>query len=221
MHELTDAVVVGSVALEGLESGTTDDGEIVAGEVVLGEEVTGLHLDEVEELFVVNHVALVQEDDDVGNADLTGEEDVLAGLGHGAVGSGDDEDSAVHLGSTGDHVLDVVSVARAVNVSVVTSLGLILNVGDGNGDAALALLGSLVDLIECGEVSLAARGLGENLGDGCGKGGLTVVNVTNGTDVYVRLSTIELLLGHAILLLKQPSRPFSLYLCSRHPVGAV
>ena len=84
---------------------------------------------------------------------------MLAGLGHRAVGSGDNEDSAVHLGSTGNHVLDVVGVAGAVNVSVVTSGGLVLNVGNGDRNAALALLGSLVDVLEGGEVGLAALGL--------------------------------------------------------------
>ena len=75
-----------------------------------------------------------------GNADLTGEQDVLAGLGHGAVGGGDDEDRAVHLSGTGDHVLDVVGVAGAVDVSVVALVGLVLDVGGVNGDAALPSL---------------------------------------------------------------------------------
>ena len=180
VHELDDGVDPLLLAVEGAEAGATDDRQVVSGEAVLGEEV----------------IALVQEDDDVGDADLTGEQDVLAGLGHGAVGGGDDEDGAVHLSRTGDHVLDVVSVARAVDVSVVTLPGLVLDVGNVDGDAALTLLGSLVDVLEGGVVSLAALGLGEDLGDGRGRGGLAVVDVTDGTDVYVGLGTIELLLGH-------------------------
>ena len=196
VHELDDGVDPLLLAIESAEGGAANDGEVVPGEVVLGEEVAGLHLDEVDELVVIHHVALVQEDDDVGDADLTGEQDVLAGLGHRAVGGGDDEDGTVHLGGTGDHVLDVVGVARAVDVGVVALPGLVLDVGDGDGDAALTLLGSLVDVLEGGVVGLAALGLREDLGDGCGKGGLTVVDVTNRTDVYVRLAAIELLLGH-------------------------
>ena len=83
-----------------------------------------------------------------------------------------------------------------VDVSVVTLPGLVLDVGNVDGDAALTLLGGLVDVLEGGVVSLAALGLRENLGDGRGRGGLAVVDVTNRTDVYVRLGTIELLLGH-------------------------
>src|SRR3989304_543748 len=74
-------------------------------------------------------------------------QDVLAGLGHGAVGGGDDQDRAVHLGGAGDHVLDVVGVARAVDVGVVALLALVLDVTGGDGDAALALLGGVVDLV--------------------------------------------------------------------------
>jgi len=196
VHELDDGVDPLLLAVEGTQSGATDDGDVVAVVAVLGQEVAGLHLDEVDELLVVDHVALVQEDDDVLNADLTGEQDVLAGLSHGAVGGGDDQDSAVHLSSAGDHVLDVVGVARAVDVSVVALPGLVLLVSDGNGDAALTLLGGLVDVLEGNEGGLAALGGGQNLGDCRGKGGLAVVNVTNGADVYVRLRTIKLLLGH-------------------------
>ena len=75
--------------------------------------------DQLDQFVVVDHVDLVEEHDHVRHADLTGEQDVLAGLRHGAVGGGDDQDRAVHLGGTGDHVLDVVGVARAVDVGVV------------------------------------------------------------------------------------------------------
>ena len=140
------------VTLERLERGAPDDRGVVARELVLGEQLADFHLDELEQLGVVDHVALVQVDDDVGDADLAGEQDVLAGLGHGAVGGGDDQDRAVHLGGARDHVLDVVGVARAVDVRVVTVVRLVLDVRDGDGDAALALFRSLVDLVERREV---------------------------------------------------------------------
>ena len=40
---------------------------------------------------------------------------MLAGLGHGAVVSGNNQNRAVHLSGAGDHVLDVVGVPRAVD----------------------------------------------------------------------------------------------------------
>ena len=93
-----------------------------------------------------------------GHLDLAGQQDVLAGLGHRAVGRGDDEDGAVHLGGAGDHVLDVVGVTRAVDVGVVAGVGLVLDVGDGDGDAALALLGRVVDRVEGAVLGLALQG---------------------------------------------------------------
>ena len=149
VHELVDRrpwLVL--VALERLERRAPDDRGVVAGELVLGEQLAHLHLDELEQLGVVDHVDLVEVDDDVGHADLAGQQDVLAGLGHGAVGGGDHQDGAVHLGGAGDHVLDVVGVAGAVDVRVVALVRLVLDVRDGDRDAALVLLGGLVDLVE-------------------------------------------------------------------------
>ena len=200
LHELPNLLLPLLVALQGLQSGAADDRGVVARELVAVEQLANFHLDELDELLVVDHVALVQEDHDVGHAHLTGEQDVLAGLGHGAVGSSDNQDGAVHLGRTGDHVLHVVGVTGAVDVSVVTGIGLVLDVSDGDGDAALALLGGLVDHVEGSEVSVrravGAVVLGQSLGDGGRQRRLTVVDVTDGADVNMRLRALELLLSH-------------------------
>ena len=113
-----------------------DDGDVVAGEVVLRQQLAHFHLDQLEQSASSTMSHFVQEDDDVRHADLTGQQDVLAGLGHRAVGGRDHQDRAVHLGGAGDHVLDVVGVARAVDVRVVTALGLVLDVRGVDGDAA-------------------------------------------------------------------------------------
>ena len=124
-----------------------DNGDRVAREVVVGQKVTDFHFDEFEKFFVVDHVALVQEHDDVRNTDLTSEKDVFARLGHRTVSSGAHEDGAVHLGSTGNHVLHVVSVTRAVNVSIVTGGRFVFNVSGVDGDAAGLFFRSGVDLV--------------------------------------------------------------------------
>ena len=194
VHQLLDAGILGSVGVVGLagqsvQSGTLDDGDVVAGELVVGQGLADLHLDQLQQLLVVDLIALVQEDNDGGHADLTGQQDVLLGLSHGAVGGGDDQDSAVHLSSAGDHVLDIVGVARAVNVSIVTLVGLILNVGGVDGDTTLALLGSLVDAGVVLVLGLALQS--QILGDGGGQSGLAVVDVTDGADVNMGLGTLE------------------------------
>ena len=73
-------------------------------------------------------------------------------------------------------------------------LGLVLDVRDGDRDAALALFRSLVDLVERREVGEALLGL--TLGDRRRQRGLAVVDVADGTDVDVRLGALELLLRH-------------------------
>ena len=86
VHELDDLGRPGLVALERLERGDPHHRGVVAGELVLGEQLAHLELDEVEQLLVVDHVGLVQGHHDVGHAHLAGQQHVLTGLGHGAVG---------------------------------------------------------------------------------------------------------------------------------------
>src|SRR4051794_620923 len=156
LHELEDLRGPLGIALERLERRDLHDGDVVARELVGREQLPHLELDELEQLGIVDHVRLVQRDDDVRHLDLAGEQHVLARLGHGAVGGGDDEDRAVHLGRARDHVLDVVRVPRAVDVRVVTVLRLVLDMRGVDGDAALPLLRRLVDLVEAGRGGVGA-----------------------------------------------------------------
>ena len=90
--------------------------------------------------------------------------------------------------------------AGAVNVSVVTLVGFVLDVSDGNGNTAFALFGGLVDVGKCLELSrCGAVGtvvFRQNLGNRGSQRSFTMVNVTDGADVYMRLSTLELFLCH-------------------------
>ena len=120
---------------------------------------------------------------------------MLFGLGHGAVGAGDDEDGSVHLGGSGDHVLDVVGVAGAVDVGVVAILRLVLDGGGVDGDAAGSFLGRGVDLVVLFGDAVAHGGEGH--GEGGGEGGFAVVDVADGSDVDVGLFALELAAGGA------------------------
>ena len=192
LHELEDLAGPLGVALERLEAGDAHDRQRCRRRTPGGEQLAHLELDELQDLLVVDHVGLVQRDDDVGHADLAGEQHVLTRLRHRAVGGGDHEDRAVHLGGTGDHVLDVVGVTRGVDVRVVALRRLVLDVRDVDRDAALALFGSVVDLVE-GVLPGSARVLVvQHLRDRSGQRGLTVVDVTDGSDVDVRLGPLEL-----------------------------
>jgi hypothetical protein len=72
---------------------------------------------------------------------------VLAGLGHDGVGSGHDQYGTVHLGGAGDHVLDIVGVAGAVDVGIVPLDGLVLEVPGIDGNTAGLLFGRIVDFV--------------------------------------------------------------------------
>src|SRR4051812_11268588 len=220
LGELDDLGRVLRVALERLERRAGDERDVVAGELVLAEEVADLDLDELEELLVVDHVRLVEEDHDVGHADLAGEQDVLARLGHGAVGRGDHEDRAVHLRGARDHVLHVVRMAGAVDVRVVALVGLVLDVRRGDRDAARLLLRRVVDLVE--GAGLPSVRVGEHLGDGRREGRLAMVDVTDGADVHMRLVALELLLCHFGLapLLYRTGEIYRAYAGTGSPVRA-
>jgi hypothetical protein len=84
-------------------------------------------------------------------------------------------------------------------VGVVARLGGVLLVGGRDRDAALALLGGVVYLVE-GHLAVGGvvgDALAQNLGDGGGERGLAVVDVAYGADVQVRLRPLELTSGHS------------------------
>src|SRR5690606_34446100 len=144
----------------------------------------------------VHHVSLVQEDHDIRNAYLTGQQDVLAGLRHGAVSSRADQDRAVHLGSTGDHVLHIVSVTRAVDVRVVTRRGIIFNVSRADGDTTSLFFRRVVNLVVTLGSTAAAEHFGADAGQGGGQRGLAMGNVTDGANVEVRFATFKFFFSH-------------------------
>ncbi len=73
---------------------------------------------------------------------------VLLGLRHRTVGRRHHQNRAVHLRRARDHVLDVVGVARAVHVRVVTVRRLVLHVRRRDRDAALPLFRRVVNRVE-------------------------------------------------------------------------
>ena len=196
LGELEDLALVLLVALERLQRGADDERNVVAWELVLGQQVADLDLDELEQLGVVDHVRLIEEHDDVRHADLTSEQDVLTRLRHRAVGGGHDQDRAVHLGGTGDHVLDVVGVTGAVDVGVMTVRGLVLDVRGRDRYPAGLLLGRVVDRVEGPHLGAVPVLIVEHLGDGRGQRRLAMVDVTDGADVHMGLVTLEVGLRH-------------------------
>ncbi len=135
VHQLGDALgsgIVGIGYLGSRQRRTTHHGEVIAGEIILGQQLTHLHLNQIEQLGVVDEVNLVEEDDDRRHTDLTRQEDMLAGLRHRAVSGTHNHNRAIHLGCAGNHVLDEVGMSGAVDVRIVAILGCILDVRRSN-----------------------------------------------------------------------------------------
>src|SRR5690554_401812 len=76
LHELENGVDPLLVALKRLEARDADDRSVVAGEALAREQLANLELDELQDLLVVDHVGLVQRDEQVRHADLLGEQHV-------------------------------------------------------------------------------------------------------------------------------------------------
>ena len=179
-----------AIAGQRLEGAASDDGRDVARKAVLRQQLAHFHLHQIEQLDIVDEICLVEKHDHVRHADLASEQDVLARLGHRAFRGRHDQDRAVHLGRAGDHVLHIVGVTRTVDVGVVTSIGLILDMSRRDRDATIALLRRRIDLIE--RLDLAAVSLRHHLGECSSQRGLAMVDVTDGADVDVRFAALEL-----------------------------
>ena len=82
------------------------------------EQLLKLIFNEIDHLSVLDHIHLVEEDDDLIDTNLSTEKHVLLGLGHGAISSSNNQNTSIHLGSTGDHVLDVIDMTGAVDVGL-------------------------------------------------------------------------------------------------------
>ena len=100
VHELLDllnpVLVVWLIVVQCAVSGDAHDWA-VAVEAVLFEQVASFLFDEIDELLVLNHIALVQSDEDLRDADLLCEQDVLTGLSHRTIVCSHNEDCAIHL----------------------------------------------------------------------------------------------------------------------------
>ena len=182
-------------AVQRAQRRSADHRNVVARELVLRQKLAHFHLHQVDQFRVFDRVALVQEHHDVGHAYLAGQQHVFLGLRHGAVGRRNHQDRAVHLRRAGDHVLDVVGVAGAVDVRIVPVLGLVLHVRRRDGDAALALFGSVVDRVKRTELDSSGCA-SQYLGDRRRQRRLAVIDVPDRPHVTVRLRTIKFFLRH-------------------------
>ena len=96
--------------------------------------------------------------------------------------------------------------AWAVDVSIVSVLGLILNVRDCHSQDLRRIATEHLGISLCHFIIRLGRRPPlerQRLGNGCRQSRLPVVNMTNGTDIDVGLCTLKPLLSHLSLLFKR------------------
>ena len=172
--------------------------DVVARKLVGRQQLAHLQLDQVQQLRVVDHVDLVHVHHQRRHPDLARQQDVLAGLRHRPVRRRHHQDRPIHLRRPGDHVLDVVGMARAVDMRVMPVRRLVLDMRRRDRDPARPLLRRLVDLVERHKRRPAR--FRQDLGDRRRQRRLAVVDVTNRPDVAVRLRPLKLRLRHRFRL---------------------
>ena len=116
------------------------------------------------------------------------------GLRHRAIRSGNDEDRAIDLGCTGDHVLNIVAVTRHIDMSVVAVGGFIFNMSNVDGDTTGFFFRGVIDLVVSAEISSTQHRA--VFGDRSGQSGFTVVNVTHCAHIQVGLASVKMLFCH-------------------------
>ena len=112
----------------------------------------------------------------------------------------DDQDRAVHLRGSGDHILDVVGVAGAIDVRVMALVALVLDVSDRDRDR-LGFIAHSATLGDIGVGFQARQTLGALHRQNRGRErSFSVINVADGADVDVRFCALKSVLSHSISL---------------------
>ena len=191
-------------------------GTIVARELVRLQQLAHFQLDQVQQFGIVNRIALVQRNDDVRHTHLTSQKHVLARLRHRTVRRRNHQNRAIHLRRARDHVLDVVGVARAIDVRIMPIRRLILDVRRRNRDPARLLFRSVVDRVERPELDVRIV-LRQYLRDRRRQRRLAVIDVSNRPYVAVRLCPIKFFLRHFLFSFVAPARRLFLVTPARRP----
>ena len=182
-------------ALESAQRRAAHERHVGALVTDLVQQLAHLHLDQLGH-FRVDQVDLVDVDDDVFDADLPRQQQVLARLRHRAVCRGHDQNRALHLRRAGNHVLYVVNVPRTVCVRVVTSRARILHVTRVYRDASRLLLRRPVYFIVSDK--LRQSFLRHYFRYSGGKSGFPVIDVAYCTDIAMLFWIIRLCLRIAL-----------------------
>ncbi|MPN14177.1 hypothetical protein SDC9_161503 [bioreactor metagenome] len=139
-------------------------------------------------------VGLIHEHDDIRYTNLTGKQNVLAGLRHRAIRGRHDQYRAIHLRRARDHVLNIVRVAGAVYVRIVAAIRLVLYVRRVDRYSARLLFRRFVDVVIFHRLRMAK--LGQYDRDRRRQRRLAMVYVSYRPYIYMRFVSFKFRLCH-------------------------
>jgi len=196
IHQFQDFVSPFAVRIfQSFQSRSLDNRSVISREFVLVQQLTDFHVYQFQKFFIVYHITFVHEYNDVRNTYLTRQQDVLFCLSHNTIGSSYNQDSTIHLCSTSDHVFNVVSMAWAVNVCIVTFVCFVLNVSSRDCDSTFSFFWSFIDIFECYSFT-CTQSFVQSFCNSCSQSSFTMVNVSNGTNVTMWFASFKFSFSH-------------------------
>src|SRR5919106_4640586 len=124
---------------------------------------------------------------------------MLTSLWHGAVSGRNNENRAIHLRRSGDHIFHIIGMPGAIHMSVVTLISLVFDMSDIYRKTSLSFFWRLVNLVVGKELRLAL--FFQHLRNCGGQRSLPMINVADRTNVKMWFLPLKLLFAHRILLL--------------------
>ena len=124
---------------------------------------------------------------------------MFTSLRHRTICSTNHKNGSIHLCSTSNHILDIVGVPRTVNVSIVTIFSLILNMRCLDSNPSFSFLRCIINSIKRTHFRHSQSTLG--LRNCCSQRCFSMINVTNSTNITVRLISFKFAFSHFSLLI--------------------
>ena len=130
---------------------------------------------------------------------MASQKNVFSCLRHRSVSCSYNQNCAIHLSCAGDHIFDIIGVARTVNVCIVTFFCFIFNVGCCNCYPACFFFGCVINLVESTNFVCTTVSLCQCCSNSSSECRLAVINVADCTNVDVWFRTIKFLFSHSYL----------------------
>ena len=147
-HQLHDLVTRRRITLQRLQRRHMHHRHIITRKLILRQKLTSLHLHKLQQLLIINHVSLIQSHHDRRHPNLPSQQHMLTSLRHRTISSRNHQNRPINLRSTRNHILDVISMPRHINMRIMPTISLILNMRHINRNTTLPLLRSLINILK-------------------------------------------------------------------------